>query len=167
MTKLGIEAPWYTFAKQVKALFDSDPDINVGDLCEVEDEFFTYVLDITVKNHEKYLALDRVMQKKKVFGNATVRICLYDLENTNEDIDDRIELYTKIFNGNPHVRSVERVTDFTGNQVGYVCFEPEVIQFPDDNISDIDGKWNGLAQDIAKELFEDDFFGVYFCTAKK
>ena len=165
MANLKIEAPWYTYEKMVKALFEKDPDVTVNDLIESDRPDFSYLLMITVKKHDKYLALDRVIKKTKVFGNIKVGVMLFDTENDNSE-SDRIELYKTIFDGNSSVRSVEEVVDFAGTHLGYVCFEPEVIQFHDDDISDIDGKWNGLAQDIAKEVFED-AFGVYYCTAAK
>ena len=36
-----------------------------------------------------------------------------------------------------------------------VCFKPQVVQFFDDDISDFNGNWSGLAQDIAREVFGD------------
>ena len=55
--------------------------------------------------------------------------------------------------------------DVTGTHNGYVVFEPEIIQFYDDNLSDYHRNWSGLAQNIARELFDDAAHGVYFCTA--
>ena len=46
---------------------------------------------------------------------------------------------------------------------GFVCFKPQVVQFFD--ISDFNGNWSGLAQDIAREIFGDEMRGVHFCTA--
>jgi hypothetical protein len=46
-----------------------------------------------------------------------------------------------------------------------VIFQPEVVQFFDDDISDINGNWTGLAEDIARALFTEDRSGMNFCTA--
>ena len=32
-------------------------------------------------------------------------------------------------------------------------------------ISDFNGNWSGLAQDIAREVFTNDSSGIHFCTA--
>ena len=40
-----------------------------------------------------------------------------------------------------------------------------ISQFFDDNLADYHGNWSGLAQDIAEDVFDNDFRGVYFCTA--
>ena len=39
------------------------------------------------------------------------------------------------------------------------------MQFFDDDISDFNGNWSGLAQDIAREIFGSEMCGVHFCTA--
>ena len=164
MMKFAIEAPWYTFQKKVKALFERDDDIIVGEVIESDDGKTDYLFGIEVRSHDKFLALDRVLPKVKTFGNVTLGIMLYDEENTVAE-DDRIALYQTIFEGNPIVKDIKDVTDFTGTRHGFVRFQPEVIQFLDDNIADYDGNWSGLAQDIAAEVFDQELAGIHFCTA--
>ena len=166
MQKFVIEAPWYTFQKMVKALFEQDPDIVVGDIIEQDGERTDYAFCIEVWKHEKFLALDRVLPKIRTFGNVTLGIMLFDQENTETGMD-RIALFKTIFEGNPIVKDIKDVTDFTGTRQGYIRFQPEVIQFPDDNLEDYSGNWSGLAQDIAKEVFDHELFGIHFCTADK
>ena len=166
MMKFAIEAPWYTFQKKVKALFEQDPDIEVGDVIEQEDDRTDYVFSIEVKNHEKFLALDRVLPKVRTFGNVTLGIMIFDEENVGDNVD-RIALYETIFTGNPIVKDVKDVTDFAGTRHGFIRFKPEVIQFFDDNIADFSGNWSGLAQDIAMEVFDQEMAGIHFCTADK
>ena len=166
MLKFMLEAPWYTFRKKVNALFEQDPDITVGEVIESEDGKTDFLLDIEVRNHEKFLALDRVLPKVKIFGNVTLGIVLYDEENAQGE-DDRVELYRTIFDGNPIVKDVREALDHTGTRHGFVRFQPEVVQFFDDDISDFNGNWSGLAQDIAREVFADEMAGIHFCTAAK
>ena len=58
MMNLKLEAPWYTYQKKVKALFERDPEIKVRDIVLPEDGRADYLFDIEVCNHEKFLALD-------------------------------------------------------------------------------------------------------------
>ena len=37
MKKFTLEAPWNTYQKKVKALFDPDPDIIVGDVYKMDE----------------------------------------------------------------------------------------------------------------------------------
>lgn len=164
MNTTKLSPPWEEFAKKVKALFDGDEAIKVDDLYKSEDEAGCYILPIGVKKHEKYVALDRAMPKEHVFGNITVFIQLYDEENY-EDIEEDAKLYAAIFEGNPHFKDTKAVTDMVGCVHTYVRFEPQVLQFFNDDLSTYDGNWSGLAQDIAKELFADDYRIVNFCTA--
>lgn len=166
MNNINLEAPWENFHKKVKALFELDPEIIVGDISEADDDELDYVFDIEVRNHEKYVALDRVLPNIKYYGNVTLGIHMYDEENKNS-IDSGIEVYKKLFAGNPIVKDIKDFTDPAGYRHGYIRFVPEVIQFFDDNLCDYNGNWSGLAEDIAYEIFEDDYRGIYFCTADK
>lgn len=164
MRKLTISAPWYEFQKKVKALFERDPQIIVGDIYEPEGGEVNYAFDIEVRNHEKFIALDRVIPGIKEFGNVTLGIVLYDEENVTAG-NAGVDLYKTIFSGNPIVKDVRDAVDHTGTHHGFVRFAPEVIQFFNDDISDFNGNWSGLAQDIAREVFTNDSSGIHFCTA--
>ena len=163
MKYLRLEAPWYTYQKKVKALFERDPAINVGEIIEPEKGEADFVFDIEVLDHDKFQALDRVLPKCVQFGNVILAINLYDEENGTADAT---ELYKTIFKGNPIVKDVILAQDYTGTQHGFVLFQPEVIQFYDDDLNDYNGNWSGLAQDIAREVFCDaTAHGILFCTA--
>ena len=158
-----LEAPWYSFQKKVRALFNGDPDIVVGDLYETGGDT-DYAFDIEFKNHEKYIAADRLLPGVKTFGNVTLGIVLYDEENAETDV---LGLFETLFTGNPNVRDVVKKADQAGGEWNYVVFEPEVMQFYDDNLADYQGNWSGLAQDIAPEVFAENSRGVCFCTGVK
>lgn len=161
---MTIEAPWYTYQKKVKALFEMDPDICVGKVYEPEDSNTDYAFDIEVKSHEKFVALDRVIPGQKAFGNVTLGIALYDM--ANGDKHPGVELFKTIFKDNPIMKDMKVITDQAGVDHVYVRFQPEVIQFFDDDLTDYNGNFNGLAEDIARDVF-DESWSVNFCTADK
>ena len=167
MNTVNLAAPWYTFQKKVAALFEGDPQIVVGEIYRPDNGAVDFAFDIEVKNHKKFLALDRVLPKTKDFGGLTLGIALFDEENVNENTDTRIGLFATIFEGNPILKDVQTAQDHTGTAIGFVRFQPEVVQFYNDDLSDYSRNWSGLAQDIAREVFTNDFQGVYFCTAAK
>ena len=166
MFKMRLAAPWYTWQKKIKALFEQDPDIIVGDVYAADNSDLDFAFDIEVRNHKKFNALDRVFPKVKTFGNITLGVILYDEENTL-GADNPVELYKTIFKGNPIVKDIREVIDFTCTEHAYIRFNPDVVQFPDDDISDYNGNWSGLAQDIAREVFVGAPAVVHFCTADK
>lgn len=160
--KTTILAPWYTYRNKLAALFREDPDIIVGDVVNSADGDGSVCVPVSVSNHEKYIALDRAMAKAKDFGNIHLTVLLIDA--TRDNGSDNAELYDTIFRGNPLLKDVREVTDPAGAIHGYVRFEPTVVQFFNDDISDYNGNWSGLAQDIAREVF-DSSAGIHFCTA--
>ena len=161
MKKVMLEAPWETWCKELKAMFEHDNDIAVSEIYEPENGMDTdYAVAVMVHNHEKFLALDRLMPRMKSFGNVTLGIDLFDEENNEVDV---ASLFRALFKGNPIVDSIQTRTDQTGTDWNYVLFKPDVIQFFDDDISDYNGLWSGLAEDIARDVF--DGRGVCFCTA--
>lgn len=154
--------PWYIYQKQVKALFEHDPQIIVGEIYQQENGT-DYAFDIEVRSHEKYLALDRLLIRFKLFGNIALTINLFDEENA--DGDAAIDVCRVLFNGNPIVESVEDIVDLAGAHHGFVVFAPRVIQYYADDLRDINGNETTLAQDIAREMFKD-MDGVNFCTGQ-
>lgn len=160
---LNLSSPWYTYQRKIHALFRYDPDIEVGEVFETNDPIADYAFDIEVKCHEKYIALDRVLPKVRRFGNVRIAIFLYDEENGEEA--DAETLFKTIFKGNPALSDIITAEDFTGTKHTYVLFRPEVVQFFNDDISDLNGNWSGIMQDIARDVFADDARGVHFCTS--
>ena len=161
-TKLS--APWYTYQKKLSALFGGDAQIEVSDVTPGGPEGADYIIYLVVYNHEKFLAIDRTIVKTVSFGNVTLAVVPVDAEQGNGD--HRRELYDTIFGGNKIVKDIREVTDKTGATHGFIRFQPEVIQFPNDDASDYNGNWSGLAQDIAREVFCDCGAGIHFCTAE-
>lgn len=162
--RLTLEAPWYTYNKKLQALFKLDPAIEVADILDYADGEYQYVIGIEIRSHAKYLAMSRLFPEKVSFGNVNVRLDLFDVENANCDMDSDLGALTCLFEGNPIVKDIRTITDPAGTEHGYVRFQPEVIQFFDDNLQDYNGNWTGLAQDIAREVFSVNPM-VNFCTA--
>jgi len=163
MLKVALDAPWVTWCKELKALFDRDDDITVSEIYEPENGLDTdYAVAVMVRKHEKFLALDRLLPRMKMFGNVSLGIDLYDEENKEVDVAG---LFKTLFAGNPIFDSVQTTTDPAGVDWNYVLFKPEVIQFFDDDLTDYNGNWNGLAEELALDIFGENSRGVNFCTA--
>ena len=160
--EFSVEAPWYTWRKKIYKLFELDPEITVAnDFNEIADR--VYQLDISTTNHEKFIALQRVLPHTKAFGNITVLHHLIDDSGVNPT--SSIEVYETLFQGNPILKDVKDVVDVFDTHHGYVRFWPQVLQFFNDDLTDYNGNWSGLAQDIARELFDNLSIDVTFCTA--
>lgn len=160
--KLTLEAPWNTYRKMINALFEYDPEIEVGDVVDtIGIESVDYTIDIKVKNHRKFEALQKLLPNRKVFGSVTVSIFIYETEN---DEKNDVEMFRDLFMDNPIVSNFEKIKLSDGSEKDFVCFQPQVIQFYDDDISDCYGNYNGLAEDIARAVFGDRAGDVGFST---
>lgn len=167
MSNTNLSAPWNTYQKKLRALFENDPEIDVLDLMTSSKTNFDYSLEIDVSNHEKYNALVNVLPDTVNFGNVDVEIRLVDNSKEAEAEVDYYNLYKTLFKDNPIVSEVikSNVRGMSNNI--YVLFKPEVVQFFNDNLDDFEGNWTGLAQNIAMEVFDKHDAPVHFCTARK
>ena len=160
---LKLEAPWESHKKMLHAMFDRDPDIEVGEVGTSKNPDFQYFVPIEVRNHDKFVALTKVLKTSLIFGNVKMEIVLYDVEN--EFVNPYAQIYQTLFEGNSIVKDIQTASDITGTPIVYVRFQPEVIQYFDDNMSDFSGNRSCLAQDIANEIFDNNQWSLHFCTA--
>lgn len=165
MNNLKMQSPWQSFQGKVKALFENDHLIEVGDL--IDNGNGSYILPIEVKKHTKYEALARLLPRNMIFGNIKVEIQLYDTENGLSSSEEIAKLFEAAFEGNAIFRDVKVAQDMTGTLHNFVRFEPVVLQFFNDDLSDYNGNWSGLAMDIARDELFNEYaeMGVHFCTA--
>ena len=160
--ELTLEAPWNTYRKMINALFEYDPEIEVGDIVSAPGvESADYNIAIKVRNHRKFEALQKLLPDRKVFGSVTVAIYIYDMPNNKRN---DIDILKDLFRDNPIVSNYEKIKLPDGSERDFVCFRPEVIQFFDDDISDCYGNYNGLTEDIARAVFGDRAGDVSFST---
>ena len=162
---MNLSAPWMTYCRELQILFNADPDIKVSDITKYieESKNYDYCITIHVKDHDKARALQQVLPEVRDFGNVSLRI--YILENERK-MEKWSEVMHTLFDGNDHVRRVIDGVDPTGCEEIFVMFEPEVIQFFNDNMRDFNGCWTGVAEDIARNVCEKCADEVNFCTEK-
>lgn len=148
---MKLSAPWVKYYKEVNALFVRDPHVQV-----MFDEE-AYTIKLYVEGSIKAEALEKLLSSEKEFGNVTVKTEVIPANPTHNPL----ELFKATFEGNPAfsyaVQKGGPLNDFK-----YVVFEPEIVQFFDDSLSDVNGYCTTLYQEIAKDVFKVD--GVYFCT---
>lgn len=152
--KVNLVTPWAEYFNQLVAFFKEDDDVRV----EYDNE--AMVIKIYVDGDAKAEALSKLLPTSKKFGNVEVKI---NIIPANPLDTSRIGLFKKAFEGNKAVADIE--TNISSNDFSFVIFEPEVVQYYNDDLSDINGLCSTLYQDLAKELFGETE-GVYFCTDK-
>lgn len=153
-----LSPPWTTYWRQLEALFNGDPDIEVGQLYDSGDkkEIWIYVSD-----EKKFRALNNLLPTYHTFGNVKVKNVL-KLKGA-PDVDSFQDL-KDLFANNPRVAEIKEATDFANVKHLFINFKPEVIQFPNDDTSDYYGLYSGLLEDIARDVFEMEFNAAHFST---
>ena len=153
--KLKLSPPWTMFYKEIKALFEEDEDITITyDEDNVE-------LKLFVDGSKKADALAQLLPEEKTFGSVTLKISVIPAD---EDTSDIMTLFERAFEGNPAVSYTQRCDPTDIFKMSYVVFEKKVVQFFNDDISDVNGYCSTLYKEIADRIFEGKHDGVYFCT---
>ena len=154
MSRLSLSAPWVTYYREVEALFEDDPEVNVV-YNEDDNELKLYV-----NNSTKAEALTQLLPVEKQFGNVTLKITVIPANNTKST---KISLFQDAFKDNPALAYIKTIDGIFSNPISYVVFEGKVVQYFNDSMADINGVCSTLYQDIAKNVFgEQD--GIFFCT---
>ncbi len=145
---MNLSAPWYTYAKKVKAFFAYDNDVTVGDLEKLEDG--AYLLTITVADASKAYALQKLTRYVTEFGATRVFT-----EVELKGVESPEEIIRAAFKGHFAVADVVTKATPGGNAV-YLRFQPEIIQFFNDDLSDYSGNYTELIHKVAGDILKFD-----------
>lgn len=146
-------SPWVEFYREIEALFAQDDEVKI-----VYDEENNEV-KLYVENARKADALTQLLPAEKIFGNVTMKVTVIPANNAKVS---KADLIAEAFDGNPALSYVQHVDAVIG-AFDYAVFQNKVVQFFDDNLSDINGNKSTLYENIAKDVFGSDA-GVFFCT---
>ena len=164
-TTVGLQSPWVTLRNKLDAFFREDQYVTVEQI--PEDSGAEKDINIIVAgDKEKANALSVLLVDCIHMGNIIVNVVVSNDDGTPIDFmdDTDVELIKKALSGNPEFDDIKEIVDPMHMTHTYVLFRPNVIQFWNDDISDYYGNWNGLMEDIAREIFDVD--GINFCTTK-
>lgn len=153
---LKLSTPWVTLYRQINALFGEDPDVRVEySAGDGEDP----LIKLYVNGSEKAEAIGAILPSKYEFGNVVVEVCIIPANVAVSTAD----LYRKAFEGNPAFSYAVTVDGVFTNPINYIVFRNKVVQFFNDDLSDVNGNETTLYEDIAREVFHEKG-GVSYCT---
>lgn len=157
MKKLDLSAPWHIYRNKLAAIFELDDEVTVG---AVEDTESGATVTLRVSNHAKAAALQKVLKASVEFGAITLSVVVVDTAEaeTPADILRAAFAYNRLFRG------VETLEDPTGTIWTYLVAEPDVLQFPADNLNDYRGNISILTADAARDVLTLNA-GTAVCTA--
>lgn len=156
MAKLKLSPPWSIFYDEISAMFKLDPEVKV---VMDEDNKIVYVF---VNNDEKSAAIREILEQERKFGRITLNVQVPPPDGAeNYKFPNGVALYTAAFKNNPRLSYVQPKTSIFDTSF-YVVFKNEVVQYFNDDISDINGNCSTLAEDIARDIFVGNL--PNFCT---
>jgi len=156
MAKLKLSPPWSIFYDEIKAIFEKDPEVKV-----IMDEDH-YTVHVFVADPKKSAAIAKILEQEKKFGRITLKVQVPPPDGAGEyQFKDGVELYRAAFADNPRLSFVQPKLSIFDTSF-YVVFVNEVVQYFNDDISDINGNCSTLAEDIARDIFVGDL--PNFCT---
>ena len=156
MAVLKLSSPWTIFYRELDALFGKDPEVMVI-FYEDELEVKLYVTDAA-----KAEAIAELLPSEKEFGVVTLKITVVP-PNGCSIRNGKIDTLRAAFSGNPVLSYIRTISGVFSNNLTYVVFRNEVVQYFNDSIGDINGLCSTLYQTIAKDVLGD-IDGVYYCT---
>ena len=158
--KVALSAPWVTYAREIGAMFDDDPAIKV----EYDEE--NVEVKLYVEGVKKADAISQLLPVEKAFGGVKLKITVIPA-NEPLSANKQKQLFLDAFEGNPAFETAVAVEGIFSNPITYVVFRKKVVQYYNDDLGDINGICSTLYQDIAKNIFESQTQGIYFCTDTK
>lgn len=143
---VGIAPPWVTLAREFTALFEQDPEVAVQ--WDDDEKKITLMVDDDVKAD----ALTQIVPAGYDFGGVRVAV---EVVPCNSEVP-RVTLFRRAFDGNPALSFTDTVSSPMFGDIPFAVFQPKVVQFPNDDLSDYYGVTSTLYEDVARDVFPDD-----------
>lgn len=154
---VGKKAPWYSYFDKLGKIFSGDKGIRIRQSANGSD------IDFYFDDVDKMNAMSRILGPRAVFGNFVVSHH-YHAPNTTVEPATQDD-YRILFEGNSNVSRIVKSGNPVVGERTYVVFNPDVVQWYDDNLMDISGNRTTVMEDIAREVFESATrYGASFCT---
>lgn len=155
--QVKLSAPWETIQHMVAALLAPDTEVEVTELSETSKGVYSF--DVISKNGKKIAALEKVIKNTFNVGNVTVNV---NFIHEREEDEVTAQDFLDAFEGNSNFVTVADASKGLFN-ISYVIFAKEILQFFNDDLSDINGNMSIIVADAAKNVCNITD-GMSFCT---
>ena len=149
--------PWELLHSQLSAALEADPCVYVKPLTG---QGLDMEISVMVCNDKKALALAAFLTKRHEFGEhlaVTVNVYAPNLLPVNatlpSDLEATAKLLSRALNGNKYFIKTGMGTGPMAQPVAYAIFQPVVIQYFSDDISDWYSNTNEVAAKVFGEVF--------------
>ena len=149
MARIKLSPPWSIFYDEIRVMFAEDPEVRV--IMDEENK----TVHVFVSDPRKSAAIRQILQQERQFGRVKLTVLVPPPDSADYNFADGVELYCAAFEKNPRLSYVQPKTSIFDTSF-YVVFKNEVIQYFNDDISDINGQCSTLAECIARDIFVGD-----------
>ncbi|MBQ3420564.1 MAG: hypothetical protein IJH34_02610 [Romboutsia sp.] len=157
--KLQVSPPWYTLANKLKYTYGVCKNIHFNELINIGDQ---YILIINAFNNTQALALRQVIPETIEMGNVTLNVVIFNASGKQQrtsrkkyTVEDLKKIFEAAMKDNPLFKCICVPEDeFTKNVIGdvVITIDKEVVQFYNDDISDLYKNYNEVAANVFKEV---------------
>ncbi len=171
-SEVQLSPPWVTYFNEIKYSIGQDPSVTVGPLIPAGSQYLALV---NVSDNEKAVALATLLVPSVEFGNITLDIIV--VNNEQETVSpipcplrsfQIANLVETALSGNPYFEQVVVKPQSPGapNAV-YPVFSPEVIQFYNDDLSNLCNTFTGVASSVFAHVMKEDVcdIAILFSTS--
>lgn len=157
---LGISPPWYTFANKLKNTYGVSNLVQVNDLIEAQSG--NYYLIINAFEDDVAYALRQILPLNIIMGNITVNLVIFNtkgaivkLARRKYNVEEIDNLFNTALKGNPlFIKTV------TANKRIFVVIAKEIVQFFNNDISDLCSNLNEVAAKVFDEITTTEFESI-------
>ncbi|MEH7665724.1 hypothetical protein V7419_02890 [Bacillus sp. JJ689] len=156
-----LSPPWITYFNELKNSIGADPTVTVGPLIPVGGN---NIILVHALSNEKARALATFLKSFVQFGNVSVTVIVTNNENeiVNPfpcplDAFEIAHLFQVALENNPYFEQVVVQPQFPGGpNVVFPVFTAEVIQFFNDDISNLCQTFTGVAANVFRDVMNDE-----------
>lgn len=156
-----LSPPWITYFNELKNSIGADPTVTVGPLIPVGGN---YIILVHALSNEKARALATFLKSFVQFGNVSVTVIVTNNENeiVNPfpcplDAFEIAHLFQVALENNPYFEQVVVQPQFPGGpNVVFPVFTAGVIQFFNDDISNLCQTFTGVATNVFRDVMNDE-----------
>ncbi|MGE7888329.1 hypothetical protein ACQKN7_13295 [Bacillus cereus] len=160
-----LSPPWITYFNELVNSIGADPTVTVGPLIPVGGNF---IILVHALSNEKAIALATLLKSFVEFGNVSVTVIVTNNENqiVNPtpcplDAFEIAHLFLVALESNPYFDQVVVQPQFPGgSNVVFPVFKAEVIQFFNDDISNLCQTFTGVAANVFHDVMQDEICGI-------
>ncbi|MGG2063868.1 hypothetical protein [Bacillus sp. S14(2024)] len=154
-----LSPPWITYFNKIKFSIGADPKVTVGPLILDDDH---YIILVTVTGNEKARAIATLLNPTISFGYMNVNVVVSNREGQIAspfpcplDEFEIAHYFQAALEGNLFFEDVVVKSQLPGGpNVVYPVFKPEVIQFFNDDISNLCNTFVAVAADVFKDVIQ-------------